>query len=896
MMLKAIELPGIDKHGQALTQAIFPTRGRGGLVKSAGALHPQVAEYIRSVKPNPRFLWVLSNALGAGEYWGSNVNGDYFGEQALLHKGNQYGHETFYNAGIYQHHKNKNIDHSLGVVALVVYNEIMHRVELILKLDREKAAQEGASDLILQLDSGKNPPTSMGCFPPGTPITLANGDVKPIEEVGVGDLVLTHTGSVRKVTELHPRMYEGDLVDLSIMGGFDLSLTPEHPAWSIKRSDAMKDGRRWVESPSPGWIHASCLDEGDYITSPVMQEVLTPDYADRALARLLGYYTAEGHVLRNKKGEYAGVEFTVHEDDLILDEIDDLAKGFGARNAPVVRNRTNSEHARRVDIFDPHLAELCYDHCGSYGRGKCLSEDLMQWHPDLQKEFLGAYLNGDGCRQSDRWQPGAVTFSTASDHLAQQVPQMLARVGIPSTVNCIRHEKGDGFNNSVTFENQIYVGKQHANLLADVSKVEPVEVKKSGGGKRLFGGHLYLKIKSVTRRFYQGMVYNFEVEEDNSYVAAGYSVHNCRVPFDVCSWCHNHAKTRAEYCLHALQYMNHVASESLIQQLGLSVPVGTKMYVDNTMPKFFDESFVLVGADQTSFAIMKVASGASVPSAFLAEQYGLPEKFAALSKGGAHGKLADMLKRVPAMSLRTMSALNSAEPRIEPDLLDAMGQDRIQRPLSTCTGMGMVLTPGEFQRMLLGRLGYAGLADQLDNEHAVFRHVPGIDRSLGYDIHDFSPILRDHLMPYFGARSVFEPIIKRRVTIVIRGKVPGRPPRQEVDHPVLDKVSAAYNGYLESLPENIHTMAPVAWLDPVVGQEIRSVLSPNALEKVGGAGTALALGAFPLMYLYSRSLDRRKQKGEEIGAFKEFVRNHPIIAASALVGTLHMAKKRLRDL
>lgn len=566
----------------------------------------------KGLSPRQDGRYIHVNAVGAAEAYGSNRNGDEFPEWGLLHLPpppdveaflrekkiaipEEYGYETFEKyAYPFLFHNNSDPKFSVGEqVVCAGYNERMRRVELIIFILTNKAPE-----LVAMVDKGDAIPWSMGCFPAGTPITMADGTTKPIEEIKVGDLVLTHAGAVKVVTAVHPRPYEGSLLDFSVEGGSEFSVTPEHPFWAASRDNALKNGR-WIDEPKTDFLHAGCLKEGDYLTTPVMGEVLTPDYASPALAALLGYYLAEGHVLRNKAGEYAGVEFTANKDDVILSEIEDIAKAFGTRNPPIIRPRTNSEHAVRIDIFDPHLAELCYDHCGSYGRGKRLSEDVMQWHPDLQKHLLGKYLNGDG-HQLTTWRKGAAIISTASDFLAAQIPHMLSRVGIPATVNLIRHEAGNGFNESVTFEHQIYIGKQFVNILSEFSKIEPVECRGFGSGARLIDGQVFRRIKEVRDRFFQGFVYNFEVEGDQSYVAAGYGVHNCKVPFDVCTICKNTAKNRTEYCEHLRSLMNVI------------LPDGRRVAAANLFPKFFDISRVTVPAFPAAYSLRKVAGAAPV--------------------------------------------------------------------------------------------------------------------------------------------------------------------------------------------------------------------------------------------------------------------------------------------
>lgn len=128
------------------------------LEKTAAEYHPEIAEYIRNAQPKEGKTQVLITALGAGEYWGANKNGDYFPEDQLAHEGDDYGYRTFkIYAKVYKHHVNKDPNKSYGDVTLAVYNPAYHRVELIVEIDNKKAP-----DLAERIANGDFPDWSMG--------------------------------------------------------------------------------------------------------------------------------------------------------------------------------------------------------------------------------------------------------------------------------------------------------------------------------------------------------------------------------------------------------------------------------------------------------------------------------------------------------------------------------------------------------------------------------------------------------------------------------------------------------------------------------------------------------------------------------------------------------------
>lgn len=151
MIEKSIFFEYGDNNSEVL-QLVHPNN----FVKTAE--YSQVlVDFIKTLKEKVDSTYALVNALSAGEFYGSNRNGDYFPEDALK----EY-HKTFEALGhVYRHHVNKDPQKSMGRVVFSHYNPEMHRVELILELENTKA-----DDVVGRLDKGDLPSVSMGCRVP----------------------------------------------------------------------------------------------------------------------------------------------------------------------------------------------------------------------------------------------------------------------------------------------------------------------------------------------------------------------------------------------------------------------------------------------------------------------------------------------------------------------------------------------------------------------------------------------------------------------------------------------------------------------------------------------------------------------------------------------------------
>lgn len=113
---------------------------------------------LESLKPEPGKMYLHINAMGAGEYYGPNRNCDYFPEENLKRY-----FKTFETspAHVFRHHINKDPARAIGRVIFALYNERMHRVELVAEVDRNLG-----SDVEQRIAQGDFPATSMACKTP----------------------------------------------------------------------------------------------------------------------------------------------------------------------------------------------------------------------------------------------------------------------------------------------------------------------------------------------------------------------------------------------------------------------------------------------------------------------------------------------------------------------------------------------------------------------------------------------------------------------------------------------------------------------------------------------------------------------------------------------------------
>lgn len=295
----------------------------------------------------------------------------------------------------------------------------------------------------------------------------------------------------------------------------------------------------------------------------------------------------------------------------------------------------------------------------------------------------------------------------------------------------------------------------------------------------------------------------------------------CRVPFDTASCCldwkkyrkaqatfdpkrHKHpgiavlefhkkdpirglAVTSKGYCEHMLHERNKIR------------PDGTKIFVYNDYPCFFDISFVFVGADKTAKVMLKIASRDRgfwdvASSCEIADRLGYGEEKVASTKQ-ARIKGGEIVKDVvPAPSAPGAARILSKSDRDLPkDVLNALGGFPLEASLSTSGALGIVLRPAEFQRIFLVSTGSRGLADSYDSMGVCFPE--SLERgplSLGPE--RFLSVIARLLLPFFSGRSALAPAAERRVVLAVSGPEPSRK-YASLCSPLLRRIGSAYATY-----------------------------------------------------------------------------------------------------
>ena len=778
-------------------------------------------------------------AVGATEFFGNNRNGDGFKEAACRRT-----HNSFVKcARFYRDHLNKDPSKSYGIVKQSMYNELMHRIELICALNETKEAADNNGGLVADREIEKlakhaEIPVSMACPKVGTLVKLRRGFL-PVEQIQPGDEVLTHRGRHRHVqATLRQTKRQFMKIGTRYYGRQELEFTPDHEFFVARWRDVPSSpgSNRVVSAELSGrsrpfrkkhrdqlyaharWMPCGDLKPGDLLLMPIYRGDGSSQ-TDIARARLLGYYVAEG------SGTGDGYMcYTCNTEDTLREEVHELVSCSVGENT-----HSASEKAVNVTVYDKSLAVTVFDAVGRGVRSKVIPQEIYDASIDIKLEFVAAWLNGDG------WQDEkGIHWSTCSRGLSLELQMLLASMGLPASVYRIDHtsdlphdtpRRGDGI------EYTINVSNRYSGMFVGRSKVKLITRKADKTTVFITGDYLAIPIKSVKLVEETCDVCDLRVEEDESFTAFGLAVHNCRVPFDVCSYCGNKAPTRKQYC-DDVEYGGTCKAGGLRRNMGRAVMVDGdvhQLHADNTEPRFFDISHVFRPADRIAYVtgtLQKSASaGAVVSGAELAELLGVSTPYHLLASGYMPPKASSQLKLA--------AQLADLERTIKPSscLLSFCGdvQDGVTFPAEAQTKFAYVLKALADTRCLLPVKDFVRLVTDYDEKQAaaiapaIQAYLPGVyDRLTSRN--DFEQLLTAN--PYnpasaapeqlkqwaakqAAAISLEEPWLTRRVRLAaVRG--------QELplfDSTVTDKLAAA-EGPAKELADH-YALYKLAFLDEI---------------------------------------------------------------------------------
>ncbi len=347
------------------------------------------------------------------------------------------------------------------------------------------------------------------CFRAGTLITTDKG-YKKVEDIQKGDMVLTHMNRFREVVApmvtLSNRIYK-----LNIQGSPVTHVTEDHPYYERSMKRVWNNARRTSEREftEPEWKAVKDLQKGDFIGFPintVSENVLDLSAED---CWLLGRYAADGHCRKSKRkgrkdSQQYQVVFSVGEA-----KVEEFKAKVTHRHFSCYPHTASTY---RCVVASKELVELIEKiGMGTGAENKRIPVEILNLPVELATEFLAGYMSGDGCYTKNKF-----SATSVSRELVYGIGQLVMKVyRVPYSICYVERP-----------ETTVIEGREVNQKDTWQITFTPNMRKQTHGV--VIGDYVWLPFRKKELLDLADTVYNFEVAEDNSYVANNCIVHNCQ--------------------------------------------------------------------------------------------------------------------------------------------------------------------------------------------------------------------------------------------------------------------------------------------------------------------------------------------------------------------------------
>ena len=407
--------------------------------------------------------------------------------------------------------------------------------------------------------------TFYNCMPPDQEVLTADG-YRPISEIKIGDLVVTHRNRLRPVLHKFERETEETLYIIRPreMGYDDLRVTGDHKVYVVRsewvNEHRSRDGLRLQHEPV--WIPAKDIKPGDYVSVGYNDEESSPDTISLH-DYVSGYETQDGKLVKATTRDSHGYEsdWGTHyklNDSLALDEEmcylfgrwlgngyvthrsgTDIPSGIkfvfsleerdeAVETARIIEAKFGIEGSIKLSsterwydllVNSMLLGEFFKAFLGCYSYGKQIPDQLMHMPTELTLALLRGLFSADGYVSDNKL---GIVLSNRT--LTVQVHQLLLRLGYVFSMRENTHRSGrvPAYRVQATANECAPLFEQFFGIQAPEHSIDLKHYFEHDDLK-------WVRVDEIAVEDYAGMVLDIEVEEDHSFISAGIVVSNCYV-------------------------------------------------------------------------------------------------------------------------------------------------------------------------------------------------------------------------------------------------------------------------------------------------------------------------------------------------------------------------------
>ena len=374
------------------------------------------------------------------------------------------------------------------------------------------------------------------CFVAGTKVLTLNG-YKNIEDISLNDKLMTHTGKFQNILNLQRKNYTGMLYNIRIKyHPENIVCTKGHPFYVREKDRTLNVElkKKVVTFKQPEWKSAKELTMNDYFGMKINENDIIPEFSfdkkintystTNILVKLdnpdmwfmMGYFVGDGWIEETTKPDGRCMNkirfaINVQDEEYVCRIINNILPITDKKCAS--GNKCNKYGCSDFVWFN------ILKSFGKYAHGKLIPE----WVQDAPKEYIEQFI--DGYRMADGYikKNGSTNFTTVSYNLAFGLQRLYLKLGyIFGISKDIRPKttviEGRTVNQRDTYCVSGYVKENKRNYSSFIENgyvwYAPFKIEKQEQDENEEKENI--------------QVYNFEVENDNSYIVENTIVKNCQ--------------------------------------------------------------------------------------------------------------------------------------------------------------------------------------------------------------------------------------------------------------------------------------------------------------------------------------------------------------------------------
>lgn len=413
-----------------------------------------------------------------------------------------------------------------------------------------------------------------GCSEKGTKVLMSNGMTKNIEDVRIGDIVVSHTGNPRIVENVFSYKIKEPLTTIKVSSNDPMNYTNDHKFLAIKQKECvMYNGNTKLRKycsvnckkkcyykikPEPQWIPVGELEVGDYVFYPKcyidtkyqLDKIDLRTYLDEYreengliflgnqhfeavknkyspyllvtgnLARFIGYFIGNGWTHKKNNWNF-GCAFNNKQDKYREDYISmvqslfchDVSQSWNKRNTCV-----------QIHTYSTVFAKVLKKMLGENAATKHIPDFLVHGTLEQRIELLKGLFATDGFVPKIITAKDKINYSSINYELCSQVKFVLSTLGIDSYITKMVHKEENWCNEYKTIVKPAYYDR-FVELFGEWFNCS---LSKKTAKPNLdlddYFVHQVHSIESVSEK--DTTVYDIQVAVDHSYIGNQTIVHN----------------------------------------------------------------------------------------------------------------------------------------------------------------------------------------------------------------------------------------------------------------------------------------------------------------------------------------------------------------------------------